>query len=142
MTARIFFALALAAVLTACASTPAGSPPPSPREQALQVDQEYALVQTAALKAVQTPQVPAAAKKQIAAATDASTAAMLAYSHQADNCFRDATGVVGNAPGKVCDQSTLATALAIAWATVGQANGLITAFAPSLAVTLPALPAN
>lgn len=127
--------------LTACASAPAGSPAPSPREQAAQVDQEYALVQTAVLNAI--PLIPQAARLQVDAASKATTAAVLAYSHQADNCFRDPTsGVVGNAPGKICNQSALATALTIAWAEIGQVNGLITAFAPKLAVQLPASPAS
>lgn len=133
----------IAVLIASCVSTPAGSPPPSPRETALQVDQEYALVQTAALNAVRSAAVPAAAKKQIAAATDTSTAALLAYSHQADNCFRDATsGVVGNAPGKTCNQSAFAIATTVIWSTMGQVNGLIAAFAPSLAVVLPSNPAS
>lgn len=132
------FALALAFLLAGCASPPAGSPALSPRETALQIDQYYALVQTGALAAVQQPSLSATVKKQIAAASDAATTAVLAYSHQADNCFRDpTTGVVGNAPGKVCDQTAVGNAVAVAWAEVGQVNGLLTAFAPSLAAAIP-----
>lgn len=134
---------AMIAVLASCASPPAGSPALSPREKALQVDQSYALVQTAVLTAVQTPGLSADVKTKLDAGSKAATVAVLAYSQQADNCFRDpATGVVGNAPGKTCDQTALGNATGIAWAEIGQVNGLLAAFAPSLAVKLPAPPAN
>jgi hypothetical protein len=114
----------------------------SPREQAQAIETSWGAVIAAAWTAESSPLLADKpdVRAQIKATTHAGTDLVLAYGAAADNCWRDqATGVVGNAPGRVCDPSGLAAGQAAAQAALGNATALLTVFGfPPAAPAAPA----
>jgi hypothetical protein len=137
----------LVAGLVACTphvtanSVPNGSPPPSPREIALQVDQSYQLVLTAVASAM--PSLPASAKAMVKKVSNDTTKAVLAYHDHAQACVRDPQSeLLITAPGakETCNPSVASAAEAAAWSQIGLLNGVLAANVPGFQPTLPPMP--
>ena len=122
-------------------SVPAGSPPPSPREIALQVDQTYQLLLTAVATAM--PNLPSSAKSAVKTATDATTKAVLVYHDHAEACVRDAQSqLLVTAPNakEACNPSATSAAEAVAWSQIGVLNGVLAANVSGFSPVLPTMP--
>lgn len=128
--------LACALLLAACSAAPVGTTAnttQSPREVDVTVLNTYAAALATASGAIDSGKLAAGTQRQIAAASDATTKAVEAYSAEAMKCVRDqTTGVVGDAPnlaaGVHCAPSTVTELLAAANTQIGTLTGLLTAF--------------
>lgn len=129
--------LACALLLAACSAAPVGTTATtaqSPREVDVTVLNTYAAALATASGAIDSGKLAAGTQRQIAAASDATTKAVEAYSAEAMKCVRDqTTGIVGDAPadaaaGVHCAPSTVTELLAAANTQIGTLTGLLTAF--------------